>query len=56
MTKSVTTVEHWNGLVKGRQAGHWMTGHNTSYDHICMSHKDISVPLKTKFLEEITIY
>ena len=33
--------------------GRGLPGNNTSYDHLCLSHKDILVPLKIQFFEEI---
>ena len=49
----VTVVEYWKGLAKSKQPGQGKPGINTSYDHFCLSHKDILVPLKIQFFEEI---
>ena len=51
--KVVTVVEHRKGLAKSKQPGHGKPGNNTSCDHRCLSHKDILVPLKIQFFEEI---
>ena len=51
--KVVTVVEYWKGLAKSKQPGQGKPGNNTSYDHLCLSHKDILVPLKIQFFEEI---
>ena len=42
----VTVVECWKGLPKSKLPGPWKPGNNTSYDQLCLSHKDILVPLK----------
>ena len=51
--KVVTVFEYWKGLAKSKQPGKGKPGNNTSYDHLCLSHKDILVPLKIQFFEEI---
>ena len=53
-SKVVTVVEYWKGLAKSKQPGQGKPGNNTSYDQLCLSHKDILVPLKIQFFEEIT--
>ena len=48
--KVVTVVEYWKGLAKSKQPGQGKPGNNTSYDHLCLSHKNILVPQKIQFL------
>ena len=51
--KVVTVVEYWKGLAKSKQPGQGKPGNNTSYDHLCLSHKNILFLLKIRFFEEI---
>ena len=46
-------VEYWKGLARSKQPGQGKPGNNTNYDHLCLSHKDILVPPKIQFLDEI---
>ena len=51
--KVVTVVAYWKGLAKSKQPEQGKPGQNTSYDHLCLSYKDVLIPLKIQFFEEI---
>ena len=51
--KDVTVVGYWRGLKKSKQPGQGKPDNNTTYDHLCLSHKGILVPLKIQFFEGI---
>ena len=53
-SKVVIVVEYWKSLPKSKQPGHGKPGQNTSFEHLRARSKEVLVPLKLKFFEEIS--
>ena len=52
--KVVIVLEYWMTLPKSKQPGNGKAGQNTSYDHLRTRTKEVLLPLKLKFFEEIS--
>ena len=46
-------VDYWKTLSKAKQPGQGKLGANTSYDHLCVAHTDVLIPVKLLFFEEV---
>ena len=46
-------VDYWKTLPKAKQPGQCKLGANTSYDHLCVAHTDVLIPVKLLFFEEV---
>ena len=53
-SKVVIAVEYWKSLPKSKQRGCGKPGQNTSFEHLSARTKEVLVPLKLKFFEEIS--
>ena len=53
-SKVVIVVEYWKSLPKRKQPGGGKPGQNTSFEHLSARTKEVLVPLKLKFFEEIS--
>ena len=53
-SKVVIMVEYWKSLPKSKQPGCGKPGQNTSFEHLSVRTKEVLVPLKLKFFEEIS--
>ena len=51
--KYVEIIEFWRGLPKSKQLGKGKEGQNKSYDRLIEHQKDVLVPLKLQFFEEV---
>ena len=46
-------VDYWKTLPKAKQPGQGKLGANTSYDHLCVTHTDVLIPVKLLIFEEV---
>ena len=53
-SKVVIVVEYWKSLPKIKQLGRGRPVQNTSFEHLSAQTKEVLVPLKSKFFEEIS--